>query len=206
MWLPTMNVMMLLSQTSSRVECGGDCDKIGLNNIRNRGRFYLKRLDWCDFGVVRRLDDDHWGKNNNGRRMIVVLFCCVNLEVVTAYYSLNMSVMSCWYASCCVVVMSFRQFFCMEVVMMYLELFWNHHDNSYTDTTGDVDPTKKGAAVFNKKQQYIGLRVVEKEEGSFRSVPKKNQFFFTFTRKLYLEKIGSYFFWTEGRVGIISSF
>lgn len=86
MWLPTMNVMrMLLSQTSSRVECGGDCDKIGLNNIRNRGRFYLKQLDWCDFGVVRRLDDDHWGKNNNGRRMIVVLFCCVNLAVVTAY-------------------------------------------------------------------------------------------------------------------------
>jgi len=57
-----MNVMrMLLSQTSSRV-CGGDCDKIGLNNIRSRRRFYLKRLDWCDFGVVRRLEDDHWEK------------------------------------------------------------------------------------------------------------------------------------------------
>lgn len=54
----------------------------------------------------------------------------------------------------------------MEVVLTYLKFFWNHHDNSYTDTTSDLDQQKKGAAVFNKKQQYIGLRVVEKGEGS----------------------------------------
>jgi len=187
-WLPTMNVMrMLLSQTSSRVECGGDCDKIGLNNVRNRGRFYLKRLDWCDFGVVRRLDDDHWGKNNNGRRMIVVLFCCVNLAVVTAYCSPNMSVMSCWYASFCVVVMSFRQFFCMEVVMTYLELFWNHHDNSYTDTTGDLDPTKKkGLRCLIRNSNTLDYGSWKRKR--VRSGPCQKKKFFLRSRENYISK------------------
>jgi len=92
--------------------------------------------------------------------------------------------------SCRVVSSVFLYGSCPDVFIV----LWNHHDNSYTDTTGDLDQQKKkGLRCLIRNSNTLDYGSWKRERGRNGPCQNNQGFFYVYENIFFSKKIGSYF-------------
>merc|ERR1712098_338539 len=96
--------------------------------------------------------------------------------------------------SCRVVSSVFLYGSCPDVFIV----LWNHHDNSYTDTTGDLDQQKKkGLRCLIRNSNTLDYGSWKRERGRNGPCQNNQGFFYVYENIFFSKKNWVIFFWLK---------